>query len=401
MRICLISPNFPPMSWPCGAADFVDQLSHRLTKVGHEVAVLTSNQKAALHDMGRRELRIVPGNWGFSHVRRIRDALASSSFDIVDVQYEAAMYGGRGAVLTLPLWARRRPPQFVLTLHSEDLPQWGGRLWRPVQLQLYSRTVFYSSRFMENMTRRFPTHAREFHLMGFPSNIMRRTNPAIASLAGKIKTGWSTTPFLIVYFGHISSHRGIEDVLASLRTLRAKELSPQLAFLGQFTPEENPYHRSLMASLRKDGLDSQVSFTGTLTAEQVSDWLQAADLCVLPFPRGASLKNGSLAAAIEHGTPTVTTVGDLTDPEVVRSGALQTYPAGDSQRLAGILEQLLRSPERCRQLRERTYALADLLSWDAYLQARSRLYAALTGSSHVSSPIVEQDVENPSQLGRG
>jgi hypothetical protein len=27
MKVCLVTPNFPPMPWPCGLADFVDRLA--------------------------------------------------------------------------------------------------------------------------------------------------------------------------------------------------------------------------------------------------------------------------------------------------------------------------------------------------------------------------------------
>src|SRR5205807_1298363 len=97
---------------------------------------------------------------------------------------------------------------------------------------------------------------------------------------------------------------------------------------SQFDPQKLDYHRRLLERVKAEGLADQVSFTGELGAEQVSQVLAAADLCILPFPDGASFKNGSLAAAIIHGVPTITTVSSLTEPELLEPGALAVYDPG-------------------------------------------------------------------------
>lgn len=365
------------MPWPCGAADFVRQLSCHLIQAGHEVAVLTSNTRAALSGEEGVRLKIIPGDWNLIHLWKVSGWVKEQHFDLVDLQYESAMYADSGKVLFLPLLLRKRKLPVVLTLHSQALPRWGGRFWRLLQVFYYDALIFYSGSLIGNMKRRFPRKARFFHFQGFPSNILRSVNPSLRALVGKVKGGWSGTPLLMIYFGHIAPRRGLEDMIECLKILKAKGLTPQLALASQFVPEEDLYHRDLLSLLKAEGLQDQVSFTGRLGDRQVSDLFQAADLCVLPFPEGASLKNGSLAAAIEHEVPTVSTATSLTEPELLQGGALRTYPPGDRKRLAEAIEELLISEGRLVEIRKKMGALKDLISWEAYIQKRLEIYKSL------------------------
>lgn len=360
------------MPWPCGAADFVQQFASHLSEAGHAVTVLTSNASAVTTDE-RRHVEVLPGCWNLRHVRQVANWLKQRDFDVVDFQYEAAMYGHSAKALFLPLFLRRRMP-LVLTLHSQDLPRRARRLSRLLQMVPYEAVVFYSASFCERMKSWMPRRASRYYVQGFPANIQPAMSPTLAPVIGRLKAGWPDPFALLVYFGHINRGRGIEEIMDALLALRARGVRPQLVLISKFDPTEDDYHRALLNWVRAEGLADQVTFAGRLEAERVSQLLQAADVCVLPFPDGASFKNGSLAAAITHAIPTVTTVSELTEPELLAAGALQTYRPGDSNALAALLHELLRSPDHCHELRRRMVHLQQLVAWETYIGTRMAIY---------------------------
>jgi len=393
MKICILSPNLPPMPWPCGAADFVEQFARRLAEGGQQVTVLTSNPKAD-RDALPCDVQVIPGNWKMRHICNVASWIARENFDVVDVQFEAAMYDSQWPVMLLPRLAKRPNAAWVITLHSQSLPSRGGRWWRPVQLLSYDAAVFYSESFQHNMQRRFRRRKDRFHLQPFPSNIGRVTSPLLAAFIAKIKTAMLRDQFLLLYFGLIAPKRGIEDLLAALLELQARGHRPQLVLISKFDPVENTYHRELVYSVEQMRLNDQVSFTGSLDNEAVSRMLQAADACVLPFPDGASFKNGSLAAAVEHGVPTVTTATRLTDPELLSCRGLLTYAPGDMHALATLLQALVESSAACDQARVRMQEFRKLLSWRSYIEKRLQIYQLASSGKKAGSTIQYSHVEN-------
>lgn len=373
MRICLLTPNFPPMSWPCGAAHFIARYGEQLAARGHAVAVVTSNAAAA--PVAGVRLVVEPGDWKIPHMRRLVAAAAATGAELVDFQYEAAMFSARWWPLALPYLARGAHAKRILTLHSQDLPQPGGRLWRPLQLLGYDGVFFYSEAFLGRMQRRFPSRAGRFGLRGFPANVTRAGSAEALGLIGKIRAFYSDSAPLLVYFGHINPGRGIEDVLEATR----RQPRARLFLLSQFAPETDDYHRRLVAWCDAHGMRDRVSFTGRLGDEQVSVLLQAADAVVLPFPDGASFKNGSLAAAVTHGAAVVTTAGELTESALRACKGIRFYPAGDVSALAAAIEGLVFDEAALRESRRAVTALSEHFSWSLYLDERERFYERILG----------------------
>lgn len=361
------------MPWPCGAADFVQQFARHLAAAGCRVTALTSNTKASSEESAY-STHVLPGGWNLRHVRQVARWLRQQDFDAIDFQYEAAMYGYSGKALLLPMFLRRRSCPLILTLHSQDLPRRGRRFWRLAQMVPYDAVVFYSEAFCARMHSWLPKRAATFHVQGFPANIQPVASPELAPLLGRLRAGWLQPAALLVYFGHINPSRGIEDVLEALLALRQRGLRPQLALVSQFDPAGNDYHRRMQHWVDANGLGDQVTFTGRLGSDRVSQFLQAANACVLPFPEGASFKNGSLAAAIAHAVPTVTTVSALTEKALLAGDALQTYRAGDRTALGGLLRDLVIDPARCADLRRRMRRLQHLVAWENYIDARVAIY---------------------------
>jgi len=370
MNICLVTANYPPMAWPCGLADFVRRYATSLHKAGVEVSVLTSNPKAETN--GEFPVIVKPGNWGYRHRGELATVIREKGFDAFDLQYETFAFGHRARPFWFPLHFGRPKPARVLTMHSQGLPKRGGRLWRPLQIRPWDAIVFYSEPFLERMKARFPSRADRFHHLGFPSNIAVAVSPDLRSLVARVKAGWHDPRSLVMYFGHINAGRGIEEMLEAVKRLGERGLKPQVALVSQFDPQTNDYQRKLLADVAGMGLSDRVSFPGQLPSDQVAHLFQASDVVVLPFPEGASFKNGTLAAALGHGTAVVTTLTDLSEKAL--HGAVVGYPPGDVAALTERLAEMLTLHEKRAAISEAARKLGEELSWDVYTAKRIAIY---------------------------
>ncbi len=91
---------------------------------------------------------------------------------------------------------------------------------------------------------------------------------------------------------------------------------------------------------------------GFLSREEVSLHLQACDLAIQPYPDGASSRRTSLMAALYNATPTVTTVGPLTENIWLDAGIVPLAQTHDTKGMLTLVSKYLLDTERRRELGE-------------------------------------------------
>jgi glycosyltransferase involved in cell wall biosynthesis len=94
---------------------------------------------------------------------------------------------------------------------------------------------------------------------------------------------------------------------------------------------------------------ARVIAPGPLPAPALAEYLRACDLVLQPYPDGASGRRTTLMAALANGVPVVTTIGVLSEP-IWADGAVAVAPAGDPDRLARLVLDLLDHPDRLAEL---------------------------------------------------
>lgn len=368
MKVCLICPHFPIMSYPCGAADFTLGLAKSLSQT-NQVQVVTANDKTVF--VNGVEIHTIPGPWNIFRVLKISRLIREQSFDVVDIQFEAYMYGRRGAILLLPLLLPRKIKK-ILTLHSEALPTTGGKIWRYVQMKLFDQVIFYSEQFMKNAQVRFNGYVNKFSLSPFPANIARYPDTTLKSLIARHFKGQAGHKLHLSYFGHISQERGIEYLIDLMDRLKGQDV--HLIFIGQFDPSKNTYHRDIHSLIKARELESSITFTGRLDEKEVSQIISTSDAGVLPFLEGASFKNGSLAAYAAHHVPVLTTQSHLTEEVLKNNKGLHFFDLSSVSSLETKILELLVDSQLLVKSRSAIAELEGLYSWENYSQQRQSIY---------------------------
>jgi glycosyltransferase involved in cell wall biosynthesis len=154
--------------------------------------------------------------------------------------------------------------------------------------------------------------------------------------------------------------------------------------VGASDPTNQAYLRRVEALVDELGIGDCVEWTGFTANEEVSANLLATDCAVLPYREGATLRHGSLMAALAHGLPIVST---HTPPEqhdtdgifpaiVHEDNALLVAPE-DPEALAAAVTRLMTSHALRARLAGAAQALSQEFQWDAIAGRHLELYRRL------------------------
>lgn len=400
MRIALLSGEYPPQ--PGGVGDYTEQLGLALAAREHQVWVFTIyNLQFTIYDLSysNRKSKNVnrKSSWGWGVWRDVIEALALTQPDILHIQYQTGAYSMRPAINLLPWRLRRLPrrPRVVVTAH--DLlepylfPKAGPlRGWVTRRLLADADAVVLTNE--ADLARVIGDGSWELGVGGGNSQLPTPTlipigsNIAVAPPAGYARASWRTQlgvaegETLIAYFGLLSRSKGLDTLLDALAALPA---TTRLLVVGgaATAPADRAFAAEIERQVAAFGLGQRVTFTGHCPPAQVSAHLLAADLAALPFRDGASLRRGSLLAALAHGLPTVTTTpGERLNMPL----PAQLVPLGDSAALARALGALAADAGLRARLAEAGPAFAAQFSWPTIAAQHEALYARLVGGGHTN-----------------
>jgi glycosyltransferase involved in cell wall biosynthesis len=117
-----------------------------------------------------------------------------------------------------------------------------------------------------------------------------------------------------------------------------------------------------------------IIWTGPLPHPEVSRLMATCDVFVLPYLDGISSRRTTLAAALLHGLPVLTTRGKQADAMFVHRENIYLVPLGDAQAFADGLMELARCPELRTRLALGARALhAARFSWHTIARQVVRL----------------------------
>lgn len=160
----------------------------------------------------------------------------------------------------------------------------------------------------------------------------------------KARANWGV-PAGIPFLGTVARlipQKGVQYLIEAAAILRRAGIDFRMVVAG-----DGPFRAELEALADRTGLSGVLFFPGYL--EDVSGLLAALDIFVLP-----TLEEGMSVAILEAmaaGKPVVASnVGGV--PELVTAETGIVVPPADPERLAAALQQLIRTPERRRQMGE-------------------------------------------------
>jgi glycosyltransferase involved in cell wall biosynthesis len=372
-RVVLIGNHTPRQ---CGIATFTADLCEAL---GRE---LPSGKCTAL------PVNDIPE--GYSYPERVRfelfqddlstyaaaaDFLNISNVDVVCLQHEYGIFGGRAGSHILSLLRELRMP-LVTTLHTvlKEPDEYQRAVLEEIA-GLSDRLVVMTNRGAEFLREIYGVHPSKIDVIPHGIPDVAFVDPNFY----KDQFGLESKRVLLT-FGLLSPNKGIEDVIEALPAVVERYPDAVYVIVGATHPhvqrmEGESYRLSLQRLARKRGVDGHVIFHGRfVTMEELTQFLGAADIYITPYLNPAQIVSGTLAYAVGAGKAVVSTPYWHAE-ELLADGRGILVPFRDPAAIASRLIDLLGNEGLRHSMRKRAYLFAREMTWTNVARAYMRTFA--------------------------
>jgi glycosyltransferase involved in cell wall biosynthesis len=346
----------------CGIATFTTDLSEAISGE----FPTTDCQVVAMNDGGQAyayptSVRFEIAEADQPGYLRAADYLNASDVEIVCLQHEYGIFGGKAGSHVLALLRELRLP-IVTTLHTIlETPTSAQRLVMDELIQLSERVIVMSEHGAELL--------RSVH--GVPQgkidNIPHGVPPFPSPGQSKDLLGIDGKS-VILTFGLLSPDKGIEHVIDALPAILARFPDTVYIVLGATHPHVKARHGEtyrLMLENRAQrlGVDSSVIFHNRFVGQsELTRFLSAADIYITPYLKPDQITSGTLAYAIGAGKAVISTPYWYAS-ELLRDGRGILVPWRDSESISSEVNALLGDCEKMRSLGARAADCGRHMGW--------------------------------------
>jgi glycosyltransferase involved in cell wall biosynthesis len=317
---------------------------------------------------------------------RAARALEARGVDVVSIQHEYGIWGGRDGEAVLAFVDALRVPA-VTTLHTVlRQPTFHQRRILVELVKASAATIVMSRSAASLLTRAYGVDPGHVDVIPHGVPDLPLVDPATVKpslgLAGHA---------VILSFGLLGHGKDYEAVIEAMPEVIAAVPNARYVVLGATHPEllrheGESYRRSLMELAAARGLGEHVQFVDRYVGRrELSRWLEAADLFVTPYPNLEQIVSGTLAYAMSAGKAIVSTPYAYA-AELLGEGRGVLVPPGSPPALAGAFIELLSDPERRAEIGARAYRHSRRMIWSEVGDAYARLLAAVVGD--IRRPVV-------------
>ena len=397
MRVLFITGEYPAMQG--GVGDYTRQLSQALGEQDVRVHVLTHvnaggdhlRTPTAAYEPVVHPIMAQTGWRLWSHVLAVmREARA----DVVHIQYQSAAFALHSAVNYLP-WRLRlalKRPRIVTTFHDLRFPylfpKAGPLRWQTVLALAWGSDGCVITNPVDWL--RLVRRGLAARLSAIPIGSNIENQPPAGFDRDQQRARWGAGPgdWLLGYFGFLNPGKGGETLIRGVDALARAGHPVRLLMVGGQVGASDPTNAAYLAHIEKLigelGLADRVRWTGFTASDHVSANLLATDCMVLPYREGASLRHGSLMAALTHGLAIVTTrtTGMLSDvaapfPTLRDGESALLVPRDDPDETAEAVIRVMTDEALRNQVRRGALALSRQFQWSAIAVRHLEMYHGL------------------------
>jgi glycosyltransferase involved in cell wall biosynthesis len=295
--------------------------------------------------------------------RRAADFLNINNVDLVSLQFEYGIFGGRAGSHILALLRELRMP-IVTTLHTilrEPDPQQRQVLENVAALS--DRLIVMSERGREFLQTVYRVLPGKIDLIPHGIPDLPFVDPSfhkdLFGVEGKI---------VLLSFGLLSANKGIENVIAALPAILAKHPNVVYFIVGATHPhvkrhDGESYRLSLQWLAQEKRVEAHVIFYNRfVTLEELVEFIGAADIYITPYLNPAQIVSGTLAYTLGAGKAVVSTPYWYAE-EVLAEDRGALVPFRDPEALAEQVIDLLDNEAKRHGMRKRAYLFGRDMVW--------------------------------------
>jgi glycosyltransferase involved in cell wall biosynthesis len=291
----------------CGIATFTTDLSAAIAAEHPQIEcfVLAMNDPGRHHAYPER-VRFEIAEGDMASYRRAADFLNVNAVDVVSVQHEYGIFGGKAGRYVLQLLRELRMP-IVTTLHTilaEPNPLQRGVMDELSELSERLVVMSASGATLLRDVHRVP----ESKIDLIPHGIPRLP----AASRSKDRLGVEGRP-VILTLGLLSPDKGIEHVIDALPAILESYAGAIYIVLGATHPHVKERHGETYRLMLENrarilGVDSSMIFHNRFVSDgELAEFLSAADIYVTPYLKAEQITSGTLAYAVGSGKAVIST----------------------------------------------------------------------------------------------
>ncbi len=303
-RLAFVGTHLPRR---CGIATFTSDLSAAVARAAPGVECLT----VAMNDTGRSHhypdsVRFEIEEDEVAGYRRAGQFLNANQVDLVSLQHEYGIFGGKAGQHVLTLLQELRMP-VVTTLHTIlTKPSKDQQNALDEVIAMSERVVVMSAHGQNTLHELHGTSLDKIDVIphGIPSPVPTR--------GSKERLGFARKNVLLT-FGLLSPDKGLEYVIDALPAILQKHPNTVFVALGATHPhvkerQGESYRLALSTRARQLGVHDHVSFHDRFVTDvELAEFLAAADVYVTPYLNSEQSTSGTLARAVSAGKAVIST----------------------------------------------------------------------------------------------
>ncbi len=367
-RIAILGNHLPRQ---CGIATFTTDLSGAIAAEFSSADCFV----VAMNDAGKRyayppRVRFEVAERDIASYRAAAGFLNANEIDVVSVQHEYGIFGGKAGNYLLTLLRKLRMP-IVTTVHTIlGKPDSAQRRAMNEIVRLSRRIVVMSAH----------GAALVHNVHGVPEHkidIIPHGIPGVPFASSKKELGIEGKS-VIFTFGLLSPDKGIEHVIDALPAILTRYPDTVYVVLGATHPhikerDGESYRESLERRAQGLGVESSMIFHNRFVSRgELVKFLSAADIYVTPYLNPEQSTSGTLAYAVGSGKAVISTPY-LYARELLAEGRGILVPWRDSETIARAVVDLLSDDAKRLALCARAATHGRSMVWPAvarrYLQS--------------------------------
>jgi glycosyltransferase involved in cell wall biosynthesis len=413
LKIGLVTGEFPPQEGGVGA--FTQEIAKAFHRQGHDVHIITSiharppdgpKTKEALPeesqspltiwrrledrareplDIGYAQLHPRGRRWRWRENRLVTDIALRYELDVVNIQYQPAAFNMRSTAVNILPWRLRGVTLPIVTFHDLRVPYLfpkAGPLRQKVVDFMASRAegvIVTNPEDYQRLQTRLPTAVSKLREIPIGSNITAYTPNPVEIQEAQDRLNLAEKDILLAYFGFVNPSKGADDLIKAMAGLSKKY---HLVFVGGRTGASDSKTNALFLDnlerlIAAFGLEQRVHWTGYISDVRVSTFLHMADILVLPYKDGASLRRGTLMASLAHGRPIISTTPSFPTPELKHGENIWLVPPNDVNALEGAIDLVRKNSTLQEKLGQGAQALAQAFGWEKIARDTAVFYQEL------------------------